>query len=310
MFKKGANMYEVIIIGIGPAGLSAAIFTARAKLKTLVIGQEGKSQLALAKGIQNYFGFLNIDGLELLKRGIEQARKCGAEIVKGEVVGCTKKNKVFLVKTADGKIRQAKALIIATGIPIQWAGIRNERELLGRGVHTCASCDGPIYSGKKVAVIGHGNHAAADALELTSYTKNIIIISHNSKFAFTKKYAGQLKKRNVKLKLARAKEFVANKPFLKKIVFEDGSEEAFDGAFLACGVASSLDFAAKLGVEIKENLLVTDENSMTSVSGVFAAGNCMGRCRQIAKNVGDGCNAGISVIRFLRAKEIYFDYAK
>jgi len=302
-------MYDVIIIGSGPAGLSAAIFAARAQLRTLVIGQIEKSQLVWAENIENYFGFLHVDGLELLKRGMKQAQNCGAEIVKREVVDCFKKNKTFAVKTSDGQVRKAKAVIIATGIPIQWAGIKNEKRLLGRGVHTCVSCDGPMYKGKKVAVIGNGNHAAEDALELTSYTKNITLISHNSKFTYGKKYDQQLKKHKIKLKAARGKEFVKNK-FLKKIVFEDGSEEEFDGAFLACGVASSLDFASKLGVEIRENLLVTDENGMTSVSGVFAAGNCMGRCRQIAKNVGDGCNAGISVIRYLQAKDIYFDYAK
>ncbi len=303
-------MYDVIIIGSGPAGLSAAIFTARAQLKALVIGKHGQSQLLYAKNILNYFGFPGgIDGIKLLDLGLKQVKKCGAEIAEGEVVDCSKKNKTFAVKTADGNVRKSKALIIATGIPIQWAGIKNEKKLLGRGVHTCVSCDGPMYKGKKVAVIGNGNHAAEDALELTSYTKNITMISHNGKFIYDKKYAGQLKKHKIKLKTARAKEFVKNK-FLKKIIFEDGSEEAFDGAFLACGVASSLDFAARLGVEIKENLLVTDENGMTNISGVFAAGNCMGRCRQIAKNVGDGCNAGISVIRYLQAKDIYFDYAK
>lgn len=302
-------MHDVIIIGHGPAGLSAAIFTARAGLKTLVIGFHDKSQMIYARNIQNYLGFPEgIDGDELLKKGLKQAKACGAEIAEGEVVDCRKK-KTFVVKTADGTTRESKSLIIATGIPIQWAGIKNERELLGKGVHTCPSCDGPLYRNKKLAVIGHGNHAAEDALELTSYTKNITIVSHNSKFTFTKKFAAQLKKHKIKLRIARAKEFVANR-FLKKIIFDDDSEEAFDGAFLACGVASSLDFAAKLGVEIKENLLVADENGMTNISGVFAAGNCMGRCRQIAKNVGDGCNAGISVIRYLKAKEIYFDYAK
>lgn len=303
-------MYDVIIIGHGPAGLSAAIFASRAQIKTLVVGRHTESQLSYAKNIQNYFGFPEgIDGDALLAHGLRQAVSCGAEIVEGEVVDCSKKNKTFIVKTADGKVREALALILATGIPIQWAGIGNEKELLGKGVHTCASCDGPLYKGKRIAVLGNSNHAAEDALELTAYTKNITIISHNEKFVFTKKLAGQLKKKKIKTRIARAKEFIADK-FLKKIIFEDGTEEAYDGAFLACGVASSLYFAAKLGIEIKGTLVVVDENSMTSVSGVFAAGNCMGRCRQIAKNVGDGCNAGISVVRYLRANDIYFDYAK
>lgn len=302
-------MYDVIIIGHGPAGLSAALFTSRAQLKTLVIGETDKSQLKWAKNIENYFGFPEgIDGVDLLKKGVEQAKNCGADVIAGEIVSVTKENKTFTVKAADGKTAEAKALIIATGIPIQWAGIANEQKLMGKGVHTCASCDGPLYKDKKVAVIGNGNHAAEDALELLSYTKNITIISHNKKFEIGEKYQEALKKNNIQLKEAKAKEFVADK-FLKKIVFEDGEEE-FDGAFLACGSAGSLTLASKLGIETKENLLVVDGNNMTNVPGAFAAGNCMGKCRQIAKNVGDGCNTGISVIRYLQAKDIYFDYAK
>ncbi|MBI4146997.1 NAD(P)/FAD-dependent oxidoreductase [Candidatus Woesearchaeota archaeon] len=303
-------MLDVIIIGHGPAGLSAAIFAARAGLRTLVIGNPANSQLTYAKNIQNYFGFPEgVDGSVLVEKGIKQAKNCGARIMNGEVVDCVKRNKVFLVKTADGRKRGAKSVVIATGMPIQWAGVKNEKELLGKGVHTCASCDGPLYRNKKIAVIGHGNHAAEDALELTSYTKDITIISNNGKFEFAKRFRQQLKKHGIRLKLARVDEFKAS-TFLKGLVFEHGKSEAYDAAFLACGVASSLTFASKLGVEIKENLLVADENGMTSIAGVFAAGNCMGRCRQIAKNVGDGCNAGISVVRYLKAKDIYFDYAK
>ncbi|VVB81407.1 Sulfide dehydrogenase subunit alpha [uncultured archaeon] len=301
-------MHDVIIIGRGPAGLSAAIFTSRAQLKTLVIGKKEKSQLIYAKHVENYFGFPEgIDGDKLLQIGAEQAKKFGADIIEEEVINI-KKKKTFTIKTSDGKNLEAKTIIIATGIPIQWAGIKNEKELLGKGVHTCASCDGPMYKGKKIAVIGNGNYAAEDALELTSYTKDVTLISHGPKFTFNSKLEEQLKKNNIKLKVARAKEFVADK-FLRKIIFEDG-EEAFDGAFLACGTAGATTFASKLGIETKDGLIKVDENGMTSVQGVFAAGNCMGACRQIAKNVGDGCNAGVNIVKFLKAKDVFFDYAK
>ena len=302
-------MYDAIIIGQGPAGLTAAIFTARAQLKTLVIGKKDKSQLSYAKNVQNYFGFPDgIEGKELLELGARQAKKWGAEIIEEEAVNI-KKNKTFKVKTSDGKEHEAKAIIIATGIPIQWAGIKGEKELLGKGVHTCASCDGPFYKNKKIAVIGNSNFAAEDALELTSYTKDITIISHSTKFDINKKLSDELKKHKIKLKNARAKEFIADK-FLKKILFEDGSQEDYAGAFLACGTAGATSFAAKLGIAVKDGLITVDENGMTNVPGVFAAGNCMGACRQIAKNAGDGCNAGVNAIKFLKAKDIFFDYAK
>lgn len=297
--------YDVIIIGQGPAGLSAAIFTARAQLKTLVIGKTEKSQLSYAPDIYNYFGFPDgINGKKLLENGVKQAKKWGAEIIEDEAVDI---KKGFTVKTADGKY-ETKAIIIATGIPIQWAGIKGEKELLGKGVHTCPSCDGPMYKGKKVAVIGNGDYAAEDALELTNYTKDVTIISHAPKFTFNKKFEQELKKNKIKLKIAHVKEFVADK-FLKKIIFEEG-EEAFDGAYLACGTAGATTFASKLGIETKEGLIKTDENGMTNVPGIFAAGNCMVKCRQIAKNVGDGCNAGISAVKFLKAKDVFMDYAK
>ncbi len=303
-------LYDTVIIGHGPAGLSAAIFLARAQLKTIVIGDPAKSQLQYAKNIRNYFGFPDgIDGTALLELGRKQARLCGAQVISGEVVDCTKKKKEFHLTCADRKTFDTKTVLIATGVPIQWAGIKNEKELLGKGVHTCASCDGPLYTRKKVAVVGNGNHAAETALELTSYTKDITVISHTGNFAIHKTFADALKKQKIKQKIARASEFIAN-GFLKKILFDNGTKEDYAGAFLACGIAGSLDFASKLGVGIKEGLLVVDENGMTDVPGVFAAGNCMGKCKQIAKNVGDGCNAGINIIKYLRSGELYFDYAK
>ncbi len=300
-------MQDVIIIGSGPAGLTSAIFTARAQLKTLVIGKKDKSQLSYAPEIFNYFGYPNgINGKKLLELGIQQAEKWGAKIIQEEAVSI-QKNKTFKVKTTQ-KTYEAKTIIIATGIPIQWSGIKGEKELMGKGVHTCPSCDGPMYKGKKVAVIGNGNFAAEDAIELTSYTKNITIISHAEKFNIDKKLLQELKKRKIKMKTARVKEFVADK-FLKKITFEKGEEE-YDAAYLACGTAGATSFAAKLGITMKDGIIQTDENGMTSVPGVFAAGNCMQKCRQLAKNVGDGCNAGISAVKFLKSKDIFIDYAK
>ncbi len=302
-------MYDVIVIGSGPAGLSASFFTSRAQLKTLVVGKQKSSQLWLAKNVRNFFGFPEgIDGSELLKKGIKQAKLCGAEILEAEVVGLKQSKKQFEVKTAKGESFLAKSVIIATGIPIQWAGIKNERELLGKGVHTCPSCDGLLYKNKKLVVIGNSNHAADNALELTSYSKDVTIVSHAPKFNIEKKLLDSLKRLKIKLVNARVSEFSREKQL--KLVFENNTSDFFDGVFLACGSASGLSFASKLGIEIKNNLLVVDQNSMTSIPGVFAAGNCMGSCRQIAKNVGDGCNAGISVIRYLQAKELYFDYAK
>ena len=180
--------YEVIIIGCGPAGLSAAIYLGRAKVNTLLIGKSGQSQLAKAHKIENYFGFAQgISGRDLLNQGIQQAKKFSVNIIEKEVVQALTAEKGFSIKVETGEIHHTKALIIATGTPIRLSGIENEEKLTGKGVHYCVECDGPMYQGKKIAVIGNGNHAAEDALDLVIFTKDITIISNENGFSFSKK---------------------------------------------------------------------------------------------------------------------------
>jgi thioredoxin reductase (NADPH) len=302
--------YEVIVIGCGPAGLSAAIYLGRAKVKTLLVGKSERSQLVKAHNIENYFGFpLGIPGKELLARGIRQAKKFGVTIVQREVVNADKTATGFTVKLGNGERHSAKILIIATGTPIKLSGIRNESELTGKGVHYCVECDGAFYKDKKVAVVGNGNHAAEDALDLCVFTKKVSIISNAEGFSFSPEMEEQLKKRNIRLIDARVIEF-SGKKFLESVLLENNKKIAFNGVFMACGTASALDFAAKLGLEIQDNILVIDKNNMTNVEGIFAAGNCCGKCRQVAKNVGDGCNAAVNAIRYLRHRQFYVDYSR
>lgn len=303
---------DVVIVGCGPAGLSAAIFCGRANLKTVIIGLPEKSQVQIAMHIENYFGFPEgVDGPILIKKGIEQAEHFGVTIIKDEVVAATvqKKNEknYFIIKSSGGQEFGCHALLIATGTPIKLSGIKGEDRFTGKGITYCVSCDGPLYKNKKIAVVGNGNHAAESALEALSYTSNVEIIGNANDFTFSSDYKKELEKNNIKLVPEKVKEFNGEN-FLKSIILWDGTEMIFDGVFMASGVVGALDFASNLGLEIKNSTLVVDDNNMTSLPGVFAAGNCEGRCRQIAKNVGDGCNAAINVIRYLRARELYFDY--
>lgn len=303
---------DVVIIGCGPAGLTAAVFCGRANLKTVVIGNPAKSQAELAMHIQNYFGFPEgIDGPVLLAKGITQAQNFGALIIKDEVVNATMVeeggSRAFIVKTSKGQNFRCRAMIIATGIPIRLSGIGNEEKLTGKGVHYCVNCDGPLYKDKKIAIVGNGNHAAEDAIEALSFTKDITIISNAPSFEFSDTFTEEIKKWQIATMCAKIKTFKGEKWF-EGIILDTGKELPFNGVFMACGVAGALDFSANLGLDIKDNILVVDANNMTSMEGVFAAGNCAGRCRQIAKNVGDGCNAAVSAIKYLRSKELYFDY--
>ncbi|MBI4182285.1 MAG: FAD-dependent oxidoreductase [Candidatus Aenigmarchaeota archaeon] len=308
------DQYEVAILGCGPAGLTAAIFTARANLKTIVIGLPDRSQAKLAMHIENYFGFPEgVDGPVLLEKGMAHAQKFGAVILKDEAVAATLvregEKHAFVVKTAKGSAVHAMALIIATGIPIRSSGIANEDKLVGRGLHYCVSCDGPLYTNKPIAIIGNGDHAAEDAVEALSYTKDITIIANAPAFAFSETYQQEVQKWGIKTLAGKVAAFQGEKWF-EAVQMTDGSSLPFKGVFMACGAAGALDFAANLGLQLKDNILVVDENNMTSMEGVFAAGNCAGRCREVAKNVGDGCNAAVNVIKFLRSRELYLDYAK
>ena len=301
--------YEAIIIGCGPAGLSAGIYLGRAKVKTVLIGKHKESQLVKAHKIENFFGFPEgITGVDLIKKGMTQVKKFGVKILNNEVVGADIVKGGFKVKLEDGKSISSKVLIIATGTPIRLTGIDKEEALTGKGVHYCVDCDGAVYKNKKVAVVGNGNLAAESALDLKIFTKDVTLISNDDKFVFSKRMGDEVKKQKIKLINKRVKGF-SGKKFLEDVVFYDGERVKFYGVFMGCGTASALDFAAKLGLKITGNILNVDGMNMTSIKGIFAAGNCCGKCRQVAKNVGDGCNAALSSIKYLRNKEVYFDYS-
>ena len=298
-------MYDVIIIGCGPAGLSAAIYTARSQLKTLIIGSKEDSMLWKAHFIQNYFG-VELEGKEMLEKGVEQAKKLGSEIIEAEVVSAKGKNGAFTVTTADNKEYETKTIIIATGTACAPAGIKGEKELTGKGVSYCAICDGFFYKGKKIAVVGNGNYAAHEAIELLSFTKDITIFSQGKEWEMSDEFKKALEKKKVQLRKEQITSF-AGKKALEGVLIGD-KEEKFDGVFVAMGTATGLSFAQKLGIQLKDNAIVIDREGNTNVKGVFAAGNCTGCNPQVATDVGEGCNAGLSVIKFIKGKDMHIDY--
>lgn len=300
---------EVVVIGCGPAGLSAAIYLGRGNIDTVVIGKPEESQVLKAHIIMNYLGFPEgITGKDLIKRAVQQVKKYKVPLLKQEVVNIEKKGTTFAVKLDDEQVISAKAIIIATGTPIVLSGIENEEALTGKGVHYCVECDGPFYQKKHVAVIGNGNHAAEEALSLLLYTNDVTIISNGDGFKFSDKLNNEMKKYKINLLNAPVKAFQGKKK-LEKIILMDGKELQFDGVFMGCGEMSAMDFSAKLALQRENEMLVVDKNGMTSEPGIFAAGNCISRCRQVAKSVGDGCNAGLSALKFVRNKAVYQDYA-
>lgn len=289
--------YDVVIIGKGPAGISAALYTVRANLKTLVIGSDSSS-LKKADKIENYYGFENpISGRELLQAGVRQAQRLGVSVIDDEVTAI-EYDGWFTVKTVLQNF-SAKAVLIATGQPPRRPNIPGISKFEGVGVSYCTTCDGFFYRNKKVGVLGSGNYAVQEATELEPFTKDITIFTNGKEPAFTGDYAKIAK--NFTINTLCVLELTGDEK-LRGIVLEDGAHP-LDGLFVASGTASSIDFAKKLGVIVEKNNIVTDEKQMTNLEGVFAAGDCTGGFKQISVAVGQGAIAGRSIIEFIRKQK-------
>lgn len=291
-------MHDVIIIGKGPAGISAALYTVRANLKTLIIGKND-SAIKRAEKIENYYGFAQpIRGEELLKNGENQALRIGAEIINDEVMA-VKQNEFFEVSTASNNYT-SRALILATGQPVNRLKIENIERFEGSGVSYCTTCDGFFYNGLKVGVLGFNDYVMHEALELQAFTKNITVFTNGMELILSDKYSEQLKQFEV-----NAKEIAKldGNEYLEKICFADGSSEALDGLFVAYDSPSSLDFAKKMGIMADGNSIIVDKGQQTNIEGLFAAGDCTGGFKQISTAVGQGALAGRSAIEYIRSKK-------
>ncbi len=285
-------MADVIILGLGPAGISAALYTARAALDTLVFGREGGS-LAKTDHIENYYGFAEpVSGRELLHNGAAQARRVGAKLVEDEAVGIAYDGE-FAVSTASETYR-APYLVLATGSQRRAPNLPGLAEFEGRGVSYCAVCDGFFYRKKNVAVLGAGDYALHEAKELLPLAAKVTILTDGKEpeADFPPEMAVETRK------LAA----LTGDGSLHGVRFTDGTELASDGLFVALGVAGSVDFARKLGVETNGSSVSVDENRQTNVPGLYAAGDCTGGLLQISKAVCDGAIAGTSIVKAFRQK--------
>ena len=287
-------MFDVIIIGNGPAGMSAAIYTARANLKTLAIGK-GEGALAKAETIDNYYGFENgISGKDLFYAGINQAKRLGAEVIYEEVIAINYENNEFIVVTNKNEYI-SKAVIIATGTNRVKTNIEGIAKFEGKGVSYCAICDAFFFRGKDIAVLGNGDYAIHEISELLPIVNSVSVLTNGKE----------------KLNLRDDRIKVYDKPIkrlrgentLENVEFCDNTNLNISGLFIAEGVASSVDFARRIGATVKDNKIEVDDKYMTNIPGLFAAGDCIGGLLQVSKSVSDGAQAGISVINYIRQKK-------
>ena len=282
--------YDVIIIGKGPAGISAALYTARSNLKTLIIGKT--SDLSKSHMIENYYGFKDgIQGSELLKQGEAQAVKFGAHILEDDVISLVYDFKdTFTVKTKNDTY-ESKTVLLATGSPKKNILIKNMDRFIGKGVHFCTTCDGYFYRGKKVGMLGYNEYALNETSEMKNFTQNITLLTNGNKEISGFQSLSIERKKILSLE---------GNEYLEKVIFEDGTEESFDGIFVAFGTASSADFARKLGIIINNDLIEVDDGQKTNLEGLYAAGDCCSMIKQVAVAVGQGALAGMKISEYIR----------
>ncbi len=294
--------YDVVIIGGGPAGISASLYTVRANKKTLVLYNE-LSSLEKTKKLENYYGFPNgISGDILYKKGIEQAENLGADVRKEEVIkieinmddqikeeSYNKSNYNFIIKTSKN-IYYSKVVILATGNKKNKPKITGIEKFEGKGVSYCAICDGFFYRNKEVAVVGSGSYAISETNDLINLAKDVTILTNGEK-------APDFRADNVKIETRGIKEIVGEDK-VEGLELEDGTKIKVDGIFVAQGVAGSVDFARKLGAFCDKDKIIVNSNMETNVKGLLACGDCTGGLYQVAKAVYEGAVAGLTAIKF------------
>jgi thioredoxin reductase (NADPH) len=289
-----SNTYEVIVIGAGPAACSAATFLARADVKTLVIGDPAQSGLMDAAEVWNYPGIpAGVSGRQLLENMREGAVKHGATFLLGEVTHAEKIAEGFVVRTAQRVEYAAKQLLFAHGANFIKTNLPGEKEAIGKTVFYCAWCDGPLFKGREVVVIGNGSFAAEEALQLAGMGVRVKkIISQARSIHISDTYAALLQSAQIPVEIGRIEEF---KP-------------GGDIYFVALGIASSSVFAQKLGLEMNGNFLKADEQGRTNVPGVWVAGLARGGVNQVAKSVGEGASVAVAIIKELKGLPQYLDH--
>lgn len=290
-------MAKVVIIGSGPAGVSAALYTARAGIDTTVLTR-GPGALARAEGIENYYGVPGpVSGAELERRGIEGAKAVGVQFVEAEAVGLTFTDKLT-VETLSGDY-PADAVILATGASRAAPPIPGLKDLEGHGVGYCATCDAFFYRGKDVAVLGSGEYALHEASALLPLAKSVTLLTGGA--PLTAEFPPEIALCTEKVEAILGEE--AGK--VTGVRLAGGKELPLDGVFVALGVAGSTALARKMGAEVDGNRIVVDEHMMTTVPGLFAAGDCTGGLLQVAKAVYEGAMAGNEAAKALRKGGFY-----
>ena len=298
-------MENLIIVGAGPAGISAALYAARANLDPLVINN-GIGALEKAEKIENYYGLPHpVTGKELFETGIAQAKALGVRVLDAQVLGVSGFD-TFQVKTTEGDF-ESISVILATGSKRKKPGIPGLQEFEGKGVSYCAVCDAFFYRGKNVAVLGNSDFALHDAQTLLATAGSVTIYTDGMEPEFSTK--PDLPVNTMKIQAIEGAETVSGLRLEPEVSVQENEEKvssfaAADGIFVAMGTAGSSEMARQMGAALTEkgNIKVNEQMEST-IPGLFAAGDCTGGLLQVAKAVADGARAGISAGKYVRSRK-------
>ena len=312
MSDSTAPLYDVVMIGAGPAALTAAIYTTREDIQTVLYEKGVIGGLAaITDWVDNYPGFAQgVSGMELADSLRQQAERFGAKIELGEVISLKTDGAIKVLDTTDGEIR-AKAVLIATGSDYKKLGIPGEQEYYGRGVHYCATCDGAFYRDKRLVVIGGGNSAVQEAMFLTKFASHIELLVRGDKMRASEVLQHDLKKFADKITVHMntvpvsidAVDNKVTKVVTKDAVSGESKDIETDGVFVFIGLLPNTAFLKDSGVALDEvGLIKTDENLATALPGVFCAGDVRsGATMQIASAAGEGATAALRIREYLEA---------
>ena len=299
--------YDIIIIGAGPAGISASLYAKRANLNVLVL-YSGESQLEKAHKLDNYYGFPDgITGGDLYKNGIEQAKNLGVVVLKSEVtlieMVSPPPETQYSVKAGE-KEYSSPVIILATGNKKLRPNIEGIIDYEGRGVSYCAVCDGFFYRKKNVAVIGDGKFAVEEAAHLSHIAERVTVLTDGkasdevqSEIAKDSSLAGK-----IKIDTRKVAKILGNENGAKVggVELSDGEKISYDGVFVALGSAGAADFAKKLGIFMEGDSIKTDEKMATNAPGIYSCGNANGGLLQVCKAVYEGGVAALSAVNYVR----------
>lgn len=300
--------YDIIIIGCGPAGMTAALYACRSGKRVLVIEREAfGGQISHSPKVENYPGTMEMSGADFSDRLLDQIQENGAEIVMGEVCNIEDFGDTKQIYLKDGASYEGKAIILANGVKHRMLNLEQEEKLVGHGIHMCAVCDGNLYSGKKAVVIGGGNTALQEAVMLSDICTELVIVQDMPFLTGEQKLQNILEsKQNVRILCnSNVESYLTDGNRLTGLSISDGSTGkttiiACEGCFLAIGLVPQNDAFAELVRLDERGYYKVDESCRTDIPGLFVAGDCRQKnVRQITTAISDGATAALAACHYL-----------